>query len=158
MNVTQNLARALSFVSTFRDGVFVEFAIHAEGVRVPKLLLMSGEPTATFQYAAGLPIPIDDLEVSEFGIRATLSFGRRPCLTFIPWPAVRAMWAMEARGGTQPDRALGARVSPLPRPPERPTTPAPYSDMGTPPSATEAGPEAVNPGAKSNVIPFRRKT
>jgi hypothetical protein len=35
-----------------------------------------------------MPIPIRDLEVSEVGVRATLHFGWRGRLTFVPWTAV----------------------------------------------------------------------
>ena len=36
-------------------------------------------------------IPIPDLETTEHGIRATLSFSRTPIATFVPWSAVVAM-------------------------------------------------------------------
>ena len=46
-----------------------------------------GENTI-FEYGLGLPVPIDDLAITDDGIRATLSFSRRPHPTFVPWAAV----------------------------------------------------------------------
>ena len=44
--------------------------------------------TTTFEYGLNLPVPIDDLEIMETGIRATLSFSRMLRPTFVPWEAV----------------------------------------------------------------------
>lgn len=38
-----------------------------------------------------MPIPITDLEVTEAGVSATLSFSRIPHRTYIPWSAVYAV-------------------------------------------------------------------
>jgi stringent starvation protein B len=38
-----------------------------------------------------MPIPISDLEVTDAGISATLSFSRIPHRTYVPWSAVYAV-------------------------------------------------------------------
>jgi stringent starvation protein B len=38
-----------------------------------------------------MPIPIADLEVTEAGVSATLSFARIPHRTYVPWSAVYAV-------------------------------------------------------------------
>lgn len=43
------------------------------------------------QYGRNMPIPISDLEVTEEGISATLSFSRVPHRTYVPWTAVYAI-------------------------------------------------------------------
>jgi hypothetical protein len=53
-----------------------------EGVR-PKAM-----DTVTLEYGLNLPVPIDDLEITDSGIRATLSFSRTSAPTFVPWEAV----------------------------------------------------------------------
>lgn len=44
--------------------------------------------TTTFEYGLNLPVPIDDLEITGEGVKATLSFSRSPHPTFVPWAAV----------------------------------------------------------------------
>lgn len=41
------------------------------------------------EYGIDLPKPIPDLEVTEKGIKATLSFACNPEATFVPWEAVK---------------------------------------------------------------------
>ena len=55
---------------------------------VPKGVRPKERETAAFEYGLNLPIPIDDLEITDDGIRATLSFSRCPYPTFVPWAAV----------------------------------------------------------------------
>jgi len=43
------------------------------------------------QYGRNMPIPITDLEVTEAGISATLSFSRVSHRTYVPWHAVYAV-------------------------------------------------------------------
>jgi hypothetical protein len=54
------------------------------------------------EYGLDLRKPIPDLEATEDGIKATLSFACEPVATFVPWEAVRAM---EARGERPRQRA-----------------------------------------------------
>jgi stringent starvation protein B len=57
-----------------------------------------GEAHLVLQYGHDLPIPIPDLDVDEYGVRATLSFSRNPQLTMIPWSAVYAVVSTDGRG------------------------------------------------------------
>ena len=40
------------------------------------------------EYGLDMPVPITDLEITDEGITATLSFSRIPCHTYVPWKAV----------------------------------------------------------------------
>jgi hypothetical protein len=55
---------------------------------VPESVRPKARETTTFEYGLNLPVPIDDLEIMETGIRATLSFSRMLRPTFVPWEAV----------------------------------------------------------------------
>jgi hypothetical protein len=55
---------------------------------VPRGVRPKARGTTTFEYGLNLPVPIDDLEITDAGIRATLSFSRCPHPTFVPWAAV----------------------------------------------------------------------
>jgi hypothetical protein len=45
----------------------------------------------TLRYGLDMAKPIPDLEITDEGIRATLSFSCEPCKTFVPWDAVAAI-------------------------------------------------------------------
>jgi stringent starvation protein B len=66
------------------------------GVIVPAHL--RGEAHLVLQYGHDLPIPIPDLEVDEYGVRATLSFQKTPHLTVVPWSAVYVVTCDDGRG------------------------------------------------------------
>src|SRR3954453_10621244 len=66
------------------------------GVIVPAHL--KSEPHLVLQYGHDLPIPIPDLEVDDYGVRATLSFSRAAHLTVIPWTAVYVVACDDGRG------------------------------------------------------------
>ena len=66
------------------------------GVIVPDAF--RGEAHLVLQYGHDLPILIPDLEVDEYGVRATLSFSRAPQLTVVPWSAVYAVACVDGRG------------------------------------------------------------
>jgi hypothetical protein len=44
--------------------------------------------SVTLEYGLNMPVPIDDLKITDIGIEATLSFSREPHHTFVPWEAV----------------------------------------------------------------------
>lgn len=52
---------------------------------------LKSEPFVALQYGYSMPIPIRDLDISDRGISATLSFGTGPHWTFVPWDAVFAI-------------------------------------------------------------------
>lgn len=57
------------------------------GVVLPDDVRAAGEVTC-LQYGYGLPRPIRDLDITDIGIGATLSFGGVDSRTWIPWSAV----------------------------------------------------------------------
>ena len=59
------------------------------GVVVPAPF--SSQAHLVLQYGRNMPIPISDLEVTEAGISATLSFSRVSHRTYVPWHAVYAV-------------------------------------------------------------------
>jgi stringent starvation protein B len=59
------------------------------GVVVPAPF--SSQAHLVLQYGRTMPIPITDLEVTDEGISATLSFSRVPHRTYVPWTAVYAI-------------------------------------------------------------------
>ena len=59
------------------------------GVVVPAPF--SSQAHLVLQYGRNMPIPIADLEVTEAGVSATLSFSRVQHRTYVPWSAVYAV-------------------------------------------------------------------
>ena len=62
------------------------------GVELPEMAWASpmlGAPaTAILAYGLDMAKPIPDLEITDDGIAATLSFSNTPIKTFVPWDAV----------------------------------------------------------------------
>ena len=77
------------------------FRFH-DRVVIPQVLQtqewLSGRELIQFEYGLDMPVPIDDLQVTEDGVSATLSFNRVSCHTFVPWEAVVTMGG----GGLRP--------------------------------------------------------
>jgi hypothetical protein len=46
------------------------------------------QPQLILQYGLDMPVPIPDLDVTDEGVTATLSFSRSPHKTHVPWSAV----------------------------------------------------------------------
>jgi hypothetical protein len=86
------------------NGVALALDPSAAGVVLPPHL--RERPHVVLQYELEPVVPIPDLEVTDEGVRATLSFGREPFATFVPWGAVLAMGPMHAaRVEAPPKRA-----------------------------------------------------
>jgi hypothetical protein len=91
------------------NGVVIAVALDADGVVLPPGLnnrhnVGSNHVVLTYELEPVVPIP--DLEVTDEGVRATLSFDRTPFATFVPWNAVLTMAPMHAeRIETPPKRA-----------------------------------------------------
>ena len=68
-----------------------------EGVRPP-----AGE-ARILSYGLDMPVPIPDLEITDVGISATLSFDRAPHKTFVPWEAVAGVRAYGGERSTEAD-------------------------------------------------------
>lgn len=49
-----------------------------------------GDPVH-LDYGLDMPVPIDDMRVTDLGVSATLSFARSPFHTFVPWESVVTM-------------------------------------------------------------------
>jgi hypothetical protein len=69
-----------------RSEARVHLDARRDGVALPDRLRSDGH--VRLDYGYGLTPPIADLDISDEGIRATLSFSRIPFSTFIPWTAV----------------------------------------------------------------------
>lgn len=78
------------------------YAVRCTGLVLPDSAFGTGD-VATLVYGYDMPIQITDMEVTEEGIRATLSFARTPTPTFVPWEAVREIYAdrERTRAGTK---------------------------------------------------------
>ncbi len=66
------------------------------GVVVPESF--ATEPHLVLQYGRNMPVAIPDLDITDEGVDATLSFSRVPCHTHIPWSAVYAVACTDGRG------------------------------------------------------------
>src|SRR5579862_5583624 len=86
-----------AFLALLREGwTSLHLDARRSGVIVPTHL--RGEAHLVLQYGHDLPISIPDLEVDEYGVRATLSFSRNPQLTVVPWSAVYVVACDDGRG------------------------------------------------------------
>ena len=86
-----------AFLALLREGwTSLHLDARRPGVIVPTHL--RGEAHLVLQYGHDLPIPIPDLEVDAYGVRATLSFSRTPQLTVVPWSAVYVVACDDGRG------------------------------------------------------------
>ena len=53
-----------------------------------QLKLLRTEGGMKLEYGLDAPVPIDDLEVDDKGVSATLMFGEESHKTYVPWDAV----------------------------------------------------------------------
>jgi len=72
-------------------GVLIAVA-DVPGVDLPEVAwaqpTLDAPATAILVYGLDMPKPISDLEITDEGIHATLSFSCQPVKTFVPWAAV----------------------------------------------------------------------
>jgi len=86
-----------AFLALLREGwTSLHLDARRPGVIVPAHL--RGEAHLVLQYGHDLPISIPDLEIDDYGVRATLSFSRTPNLTVVPWSAVYVVACDDGRG------------------------------------------------------------
>ena len=79
-----------AFLDLLREGwASLHLDARCPGVVVPAPF--SSEGHLVLQYGRNMPIPIADLEVTDAGVSATLSFSRVPHRTYVPWDAVYAV-------------------------------------------------------------------
>jgi stringent starvation protein B len=97
MNPDERPLKREAFLAFLRDGwVSLHLDARRAGVVVPPMF--AGEPHLVLQYGRNMPIPIPDLDVSEEGVSATLSFSRAPHRTVVPWSAVYVVACTDGRG------------------------------------------------------------
>lgn len=95
-----------AFLALLKEGsTSLHLDARRAGVVVPDAFRQ--EAHLMLQYGYDLAIPIPDLEVDEYGVRATLSFSRTPHLTVIPWTAVYAIASVDGRGVLYPEDVPG---------------------------------------------------
>jgi len=79
-----------AFLALLRAGwASLHLDARSPGVVVPAPF--SSHAHLVLQYGRNMPIPIADLEVTDDGVSATLSFARIPHRTYVPWSAVYAV-------------------------------------------------------------------
>src|SRR5512140_669755 len=79
-----------AFLALLRAGwASLHLDARSPGVVVPAPF--SSQAHLVLQYGRNMPIPITDLEVTEAGVSATLSFSRVSHRTYVPWNAVYAV-------------------------------------------------------------------
>ena len=97
MSSSERPTKQQAFLALLREGwTSLHLDARRAGVVVPEAL--RGEPHLVLQYGHDLPIAIPDLEVDEYGVRATLSFSRAAHLTVVPWSAVYVVACDDGRG------------------------------------------------------------
>jgi len=97
MSSPERPSKRQAFLALLREGwTSLHLDARRSGVVVPQSL--RGEAHLVLQYGHDLPIPIPDLEVDEYGVRATLSFSRTAHLTVVPWSAVYVVACDDGRG------------------------------------------------------------
>jgi hypothetical protein len=97
MSSTERPTKRQAFLALLREGwTSLHLDARKRGVIVPASL--RGEAHLVLQYGHDLPIPIPDLEVDDYGVRATLSFSRTAHLTVVPWDAVYVVTCDDGRG------------------------------------------------------------
>jgi stringent starvation protein B len=90
MDESERPSKKDAFLALLRAG-WASLHIDARyaGVVVPAPF--SSQAHLVLQYGRNMPIPITDLEVTDAGVSATLSFSRVSHRTYVPWDAVYAV-------------------------------------------------------------------
>ena len=97
MNPDERPSKRDAFTAFLAEGwVSLHLDARRAGVVVPTSF--ANEPHLVLQYGRNMPIPIPDLEVTEAGVTATLSFSRAPHRTYVPWSAVYVVACTDGRG------------------------------------------------------------
>jgi stringent starvation protein B len=97
MNSGERPSKRDAFIAFLQEGwVSLHLDARRGGVAVPPAF--AGEPHLVLQYGRNMPIPIPDLEVTDDGVTATLSFSRAPHRTHVPWSSVYVVACTDGRG------------------------------------------------------------
>ena len=90
MDDSERPSKRDAFLALLRAGwASLHLDARSAGVVVPAPF--SSQAHLVLQYGRNMPIPITDLEVTEAGVSATLSFSRISHRTYVPWHAVYAV-------------------------------------------------------------------
>jgi stringent starvation protein B len=90
MDDSERPSKRDAFLALMRAGwASLHLDARCPGVVVPAPF--SSQAHLVLQYGRNMPIPISDLEVTEAGVTATLSFSRVSHRTYVPWHAVYAV-------------------------------------------------------------------
>lgn len=72
--------------------VYLAISCHT-GVIMPNYLKttewLAGNSVVRLEYGLDMAVPITDMEITNDGVKATLSFARELHRTYVPWEAVR---------------------------------------------------------------------
>jgi stringent starvation protein B len=97
MNPDERPSKRDAFTAFLREGwVSLHLDARRAGVVVPPTF--ATEPHLVLQYGRNMPIPIPDLEITDDGVSATLSFSRAPHRTHVPWSSVYVVACTDGRG------------------------------------------------------------
>ena len=90
MDESERPSKQDAFLALLRAGwASLHLDARCAGVVVPAPF--TSQAHLVLQYGRNMPIPITDLEVTEAGVSATLSFARVSHRTYVPWSAVYAV-------------------------------------------------------------------
>jgi stringent starvation protein B len=90
MDESERPSKKDAFLALLRAGwASLHLDARCSGVVVPAPF--SSQAHLVLQYGRNMPIPITDLEVTDEGVSATLSFARVSHRTYVPWSAVYAV-------------------------------------------------------------------
>jgi stringent starvation protein B len=90
MDESERPSKRDAFLALLRAGwASLHLDARSPGVVVPAPFASHAQ--LVLQYGRNMPIPIADLEVTDAGVSATLSFSRVPHRTYVPWSAVYAV-------------------------------------------------------------------
>jgi stringent starvation protein B len=90
MDDSERPSKRDAFLALLRAGwASLHLDARSPGLVVPAPF--SSQAHLVLQYGRNMPIPITDLEVTEAGVSATLSFSRVSHRTYVPWHAVYAV-------------------------------------------------------------------
>jgi stringent starvation protein B len=81
--------------------VYVHLDPRDKAVRVPEWF--KKQPQLVLQIGLNMPVPIQDLDVSDEAVSCTLSFSRNPHFCWIPWASVFALVGENGRGMVWPE-------------------------------------------------------
>jgi stringent starvation protein B len=93
--VTSKLQTALCLLQR-TPTIYLHIDARATDLALPAHLI--GKPQVLLQIGRNMPVPIPDLQITENGVSATLSFKGKPFRCAVPWGAVKALVGDDGKG------------------------------------------------------------